>query len=227
MITLAVLVAAAVGGWTLWRGVDGLVWLADFSASPPGQITAPAATTDLADNQTSVPAAPDAATVDPSASGAPTAASEGKRLRFLATLPNEQLLLITAETARFRPDATDSWDLGAPTADLTFTDHTWLSLIARSGLYNQATQRLSLAGGAEVLHADGHFLIAEQLDFDLLANHITADTPLTLTGLWGSVTAAGGRLEDDDLDGIPDRVHLTGPTKIQIFGAFLPQERTP
>lgn len=224
MMIIAVAVLLGATGWTLWRGLDGLVWLAGFSVSPSGQLADPTPATNLVTNQPSGPATLDSTSLEP---GAPSTASAGERLRFSATLPGEQLLSIAAETARFRPDATDSWDLYAPTADIAFADGAWLSLTARSGLYNQANQRLSLTGGAEVLHAGGHLMIAEQLDFDLLANHITTDTPLTMTGLWGSVTAAGGRLEDDDLDGNPDRVHLTGPATIQVLGAFLPQEPIP
>jgi lipopolysaccharide export system protein LptC len=111
--------------------------------------------------------------------------------RYYGTDEEGQPYSVTAANVRERPDDDPAVDLTAPQADISLTDGSWLSISARTGVYDRDQQKLSLDGNVALYQDQGNEFHTSSAHIDLEKGEASGSEPVVTQGPFGSLNAAG------------------------------------
>lgn len=120
--------------------------------------------------------------------------------------------VITAATARQKPNLEDMITLEQPKGDLTAASGSWLELTADTGLYQPQPQLLDLFGNVALYQDKGNEFHSTSAHIDMAAGTAMGDDPVTGQGPFGSVKAEGFRILDHG-----DTVLFTGHATLDLL----------
>lgn len=89
----------------------------------------------------------------------------------------------------------DVIDLDSPTGTITLSPGLALIAGAPSGVFDQNTSILDLAGGVVVTTTDGYHLTVDHVQVRVKDRHLIADAPVHITGPMGEITAASATVD--------------------------------
>lgn len=124
---------------------------------------------------------------------------------------NNQPFTMTADLATQDRSNPDLVNLQAPKAELAQQDGSKLNADAKTGLYEQKTQKLNLEGDVHLIHSDGYTLSTEELRIDIPIQKAFSGRDVRVEGPAGSIDAKG--LEGDGIAGV---LIFTGPAKVVL-----------
>lgn len=107
-----------------------------------------------------------------------------------------QPFVITADRATQDPDDAKQVTLDRVAADITLSSGAWVSLSANSGLFNNATQLLTLHGDINVYSDRGYEFHGINAEVDLTTGVIASDDKVWGHAALGSIRANGMRVYD-------------------------------
>ncbi len=107
-----------------------------------------------------------------------------------------QPFVITADRATQDPDDAKQVTLDRVAADITLNNGAWVSLSANSGLFNNATQLLTLHGDINVYSDRGYEFHGINAEVDLTTGVIASDDKVWGHAALGSIRANGMRVYD-------------------------------
>jgi lipopolysaccharide export system protein LptC len=105
--------------------------------------------------------------------------------RFTGRDANDKPFVITADTARRRPEKPSLVDLTNPRME----DETASNVVARNGVYDEVGEVLDLAGDVVMTDASGYVFNSETARMFVRENRIEGQTRLTGTGPMGELKA--------------------------------------
>lgn len=118
---------------------------------------------------------------------------------------------VTAETAIQSDTDPDVVDLGAPKADVTMADGTWISLSADSGRYMRDLRQLDLRGAVSLYQDRGYELHADTAHIDLELKEASSQEPVEGHGPAGEIAGDGFHMTDDG-----HTILLTGRSRVLL-----------
>jgi lipopolysaccharide export system protein LptC len=101
-----------------------------------------------------------------------------------------QPFTVTATTADQQTD--DKIALAAPEGDITMKSGAWLMLKSDTGLYQEKSELLHLAGNVTLYRNDGTILTVPVAAIDLRAGNASSDAPVQVQGPFGTLNAQNG-----------------------------------
>lgn len=116
--------------------------------------------------------------------------------RFMGMDRKNQPFVITADSASQDPADPRLVTLRRIQADITLTDGSWLSLLADSGLYRQAEQRLTLEGPISIYSDSGYELHLSRAEAALGEGAAWSDDGVEGQGPFGQIRADRMRIEN-------------------------------
>lgn len=111
--------------------------------------------------------------------------------RYYGTDEKGQPYSVTAANVRERPDDDPAVDLTAPQADISLADGSWLSISARTGVYDRDQQKLNLDGNVALYQDQGNEFHTSSAHIDLEKGEASGNEPVVTQGPFGSLSAAG------------------------------------
>lgn len=124
---------------------------------------------------------------------------------------NKQPFTVTADLATQDRSNPDLVNLENPKAELAQNDGSKLSADAKTGLYEQKSQKLNLEGDVHLIHSEGYTLSTEELRVDIPTQKTFSGRDVRVEGPAGSIDAKG--LEGDGVAGV---LVFTGPAKVVL-----------
>lgn len=124
---------------------------------------------------------------------------------------NNQPFTVTADLATQDRSNPDLLNLQEPRAELSQNDGSKLNADAKTGLYEQKTQKLNLEGDVHLIHSDGYTLTTEELRVDIPAQKAFSGRDVRVEGPAGTIDAKG--LEGDGASGV---LIFTGPARVVL-----------
>lgn len=134
--------------------------------------------------------------------------------RYLGTDTSDQPFEIRAERAAQQGGEGSVVDLAEPQADITLKQGTWLAMAAKSGVYDQDRQVLTLDGAVSFYHGSGYELRTPAATLDVKQGIAWGNSPVEGQGPLGTVEAGGFRVLNDG-----DVLVFTGHARLRTFGA--------
>lgn len=118
------------------------------------------------------------------------AQSHIEEARYHGTDQKGQPFTITA--AKADQLGADNVDLNAPVGDMTLKSGSWLELKSDSGVYNQKSQNLGLAGNVTLYRNDGTTVNTAHAQIDMKAGNAQSGDPVSVQGPFGTLNAQNG-----------------------------------
>lgn len=140
-----------------------------------------------------------------------------EHLRFSGAGRGNQPFTLTADRAVIYDDDRRTTVLTRPLADVFLQSPAgWLALMAERGHYDEADERLHLAGNVRIFHDDGYEFKTENAFYD-----VRAERGWGLDEVYGQ--SAHGRIEAQgfDITAGGAQVSFTGPARMTIYAASL------
>jgi lipopolysaccharide export system protein LptC len=134
--------------------------------------------------------------------------------RYFGLDESNRPFAVTAELAKQVPGSRDLIQLTAPKADFTSTSGANIVVDAATGVYNQVTKSLDLAGGVNLYHDAGYELHTPTAVFDLASNTGRGLEPVEGHGPQGRIQSAGFELAGKGRD-----ITFTGKAALTLRGA--------
>lgn len=128
--------------------------------------------------------------------------------RFTGRDSNDKPFVLTADTARRRPQQPGLVDLTNPKLE----DETTSTVTAREGVYDEARQVLELSGDVVMNDASGYVFNSDKARMFVHENRVESETPLQGRGPLGEVRADTYKVLDNG-----ERVILNGHTWARII----------
>ncbi len=132
--------------------------------------------------------------------------------RFTGSDAEDRPFTVTADSAIQRMDASDSFELELPRADISMTDGSWIALAAETGTYHKKEQILALGGGVNMFHDSGFEFRTRKAEIDLARGNARGRDPVSGQGPFGSLSASGFVVLDHG-----NRIIFTGKAKLMFF----------
>ena len=132
--------------------------------------------------------------------------------RFMGVDRKNQPFVITADSANQDPATPRLVTLERLQADITLTDGSWLSLIAASGLYRQAEQRLTLEGPIGIYSDSGYELHLRRAEAALAEGAAWSDDGVEGQGPFGHIRADRMRIENQG-----ERMFFEGRVQLTVL----------
>ncbi|MDP6704932.1 MAG: hypothetical protein QF893_01205 [Alphaproteobacteria bacterium] len=134
------------------------------------------------------------------------------RPRYLGTDAEGRPFTITADTATQDPADLRRVTLVDMQADMTMTDGSWITLLARGGVFHQGRKTLSLDGPVSV-HSDlGYEFHTGDLAVDLAAGAVEARSPVSGQGPLGRLSADAMTIEEQGA-----RLHFRDNVSVTLY----------
>ncbi len=132
--------------------------------------------------------------------------------RYVGQTKNAEPYELTAASAYTDPKRPNRVHLDHPVGALTGAGPRDLNLIAQSGLYNRAADKLDLDGGVELTTSDGYRFDTDSARMDLKNGQVIGDRPIQGSGPTGTLAADRFEiLNKGDLLRFEGRVKVTLP----------------
>jgi len=131
--------------------------------------------------------------------------------RFTGIDRENRPFVVTAATARQRPNSDGFITLERPKGDLTTLSGNWLELSSDTGFYEQQPERLDLFGNVALFQDKGNEFHSSSAHVDMAAGTADGDDPVNGQGPFGHVTAQGFRILDRG-----DTIIFKGHTQLDI-----------
>lgn len=136
--------------------------------------------------------------------------------RFTGRDANDKPFVITADTARRRPEQPSLIDLTSPRME----DETASNVVAKSGIYDETREVLDLAGDVVMTDATGYVFNSETARMFVRENRVEGQTPLSGTGPMGELKADTYKVLDNG-----KQIILTGNVWTKIIVDDKPQTK--
>jgi lipopolysaccharide export system protein LptC len=131
--------------------------------------------------------------------------------RYYGTDEKGQPYSVTAVNVRERPDDDPAVDLTAPQADISLADGSWLSISAKTGVYNREQQKLDLDGSVSLYQDRGYEFHTSSAQIDLEKGEASGRAPVNSQGPFGSLDAAGFSMSETG-----KVVYFSGPAHLVL-----------
>lgn len=118
------------------------------------------------------------------------------RARYTGIDDKKRPYTVTAEMANQISPTSDRIQLSVPAADITLEDGKWIALTAKSGEFQQDSQKLTLTGNVSIFHDDGYSFQTESMMINLKQGDARGDAPVVGYGPLGTLRAEGFRIID-------------------------------
>jgi len=142
--------------------------------------------------------APDSPSEMQDVSGQSIVQNELLKPRFESRDSQNQPYTITAIRAVQNVSDKDVILLEKPMADITLKNGDWIAIEAKTGLYMQENEDLTLQGGVKIFHDQGYEFQMSELYVDIQNSKVWSDTPVQGQGPQGQISAAGMEMQTGD-----------------------------
>lgn len=150
-----------------------------------------------------------------------SATASGHRMinaRYSGTDRNDNPYTLAAESILQQRSDPDSVTLNRPEADFTTADGTWVAVAAARGAFARETRRVMLKGDVSLYHDWGYQFRTEEATIDFTEAVAWGDAPVSGTGPWADMEAAGFRILRRN-----SRLEFAGPARLVLYPK--PKER--
>lgn len=151
-----------------------------------------------------VPAPPQAAIQDRAQVTAP---------QFYSQDEQGQPYSVIAESAEPLDEMGESVLLNRPEMEITLDNGDWIAVLADEARYEAEDGAVQLWGRVNILRDDGLQVITEEAHFDMGQGVGWGDSPVVVSGDFGTIEAQGFRLDNENRD-----LMFVGATRLQIRG---------
>ena len=123
---------------------------------------------------------------------------------------------VTADiaTAVVSEEGREVYYLTRPNADISLSGGAWVALSAAEGVYEAATEILTLRDGVSLFHDSGVEFQTESARILMAQNAAESDQPVHGFGEFGEIRSAGIRIIDGG-----NRIVFTGPAQLLLVGS--------
>lgn len=119
---------------------------------------------------------------------------------------------VTADLATQKPNNDEVVDLDKPKAKLMLQNGKWVTIDARSGVYDQQQQTMKLKGQVNLTHEDDFVMTTEEVTVGIKAGTAASASPVEGHGPDGNLTGEGFRLLDEGA-----RIFLLGKSRVVLY----------
>ena len=134
------------------------------------------------------------------------------RPRFVGTDEKQRPFTVTADEATQSAPNSPRVQLTLPHADMTMESGAWVTVSARTGLYQRDAQTLHLKGRVDVYHDSGAEFHTEEALIDMAAGKVTGRQPVQGQGPAGTISGEGFEIINRG-----ETVIFTGRSKVVLW----------